>query len=115
MKSIASVVATFLLCAASCLAQAVHTPKFIMEFVGVDPIIDNSEPSYRMRNFAVEVPGLLRADSALVCEIKAVVFTSMVRDLKTHDLYQVIVTREITPRQASDAWRIQNAVNGVVS
>ncbi len=76
-------------------------PIIITQNVKVDPIMNNANPVFFVRDILVRIPGLMRKDSAQVCTIEVGINSSNVRDLKTDSTYTVIVIDVEPLRQMS--------------
>ncbi len=82
-------IAAFLLLCEALHAQVDHTPMINTRNMGVDPIMNNNDPVFHISGITIDVPGLKRQDADQVCEVRAVIKWSTVRDLKTNETYRV--------------------------
>ena len=57
----------------------------------VDPIMNNNDPEFRIRGIVVRPPQISAEDKADIGDVDAQVTSSTVRDLKTNQVYKVVV------------------------
>ncbi len=78
-----------------------YTPKIIALEVKVDPIMNNTDPVFKVRDVIVKIPGLMRRDSMRECTIEVLVKSSNIVDLTSGSPYKVIVVAVDPLRQCS--------------
>ena len=78
----------FMLVATAVQAQESYKPRISTLMLKVDPIMNNNDPVFHISGITIDVPGLKRQDADQVCEVRAVIKWSTVRDLKTNETYR---------------------------
>lgn len=76
-------------------------PKIDTRRLMVDPILNNADPVFKVRNVVVNIPGLMRRDSMQQCKIEVHVKSSNIADLKSGVPYTVVVVNVDSLRQRS--------------
>lgn len=66
-------------------------PLILTQDLKVDPIMNNNDPEFRIRGIVVRPPQISADDKADIGDVEAQVTSSTVRDLKTNQVYKVMV------------------------
>jgi len=66
-------------------------PQVLTQDLKVDPIMNNNDPEFRIRGIVVRPPQISADDKADIGDVDAQVTSSTVRDLKTNQVYKVVV------------------------
>lgn len=76
-------------------------PRILAQEVKVDPIMNDADPVFKVRDVIVKIPGLMRRDSMQACTIEVLVKSSTIADLTSGSPYKVIVVAVAPLRQCS--------------
>jgi len=66
-------------------------PQILTQDLKVDPIMNNNDPEFRIRGIVVRPPQISSDEKAEIGDVEAQVTSSTVRDLKTNQVYKVVV------------------------